>query len=170
MDDPNHAQPWDRWFNDHGPRLLLFARQQTRSEADAHDVLQDALVRLFRSGRARHDEPPALQSVFAAIRHAALDRGRRESRREAREARAGESVPAVDWFERSLEREERRSALQAALGRLPREQQEVLTLKIWGEMTFAQIAEMLGLSPNTAASRYQYALQALRRTLDPSQP
>lgn len=56
------------------------------------------------------------------------------------------------------------SVLQA-LKRLPPEQQEVVLLKIEGELTFAEIATALGISPNTAASRYRYALQKLRQYL-----
>jgi RNA polymerase sigma-70 factor (ECF subfamily) len=41
----------------------------------------------------------------------------------------------------------------------------VLALKIWGELTFGQIAVQLEISPNTAASRYRYALAALRKDL-----
>ncbi|GIX01267.1 MAG: DNA-directed RNA polymerase sigma-70 factor [Thermogutta sp.] len=52
-----------------------------------------------------------------------------------------------------------------ALQRLPSEQQEVVLLKIDGELTFAEIATVLGISPNTAASRYRYALQKLRQYL-----
>ncbi|HBI32512.1 MAG TPA: RNA polymerase subunit sigma-24, partial [Verrucomicrobiales bacterium] len=36
------------WLEEHGSKFLLFARQQTRSIADAEDVLQDALVKLAR--------------------------------------------------------------------------------------------------------------------------
>jgi RNA polymerase sigma-70 factor (ECF subfamily) len=43
----------------------------------------------------------------------------------------------------------------------------VLALKIWGGLTFAQIAAQLGIPPYTAASRYRYALAALRRDLTP---
>jgi len=38
-------------------------------------------------------------------------------------------------------------------------------LKIWGELTFDQIATQLAISPNTAASRYRYALAGLRKEL-----
>jgi RNA polymerase sigma-70 factor (ECF subfamily) len=41
----------------------------------------------------------------------------------------------------------------------------VLVLKIWGELTFEQIATELEIPPNTAASRYRYALAALRKEL-----
>ena len=38
-------------------------------------------------------------------------------------------------------------------------------MKIWGEQTFAEIGEILGISQNTAASRYRYGLEALKRHL-----
>ena len=56
--------------------------------------------------------------------------------------------------------------LQRALLALPPEQREVISLKIDGELTFAQIGEVLGMSMNTAASRYRYALDKLRTTLE----
>ena len=46
-------------------------------------------------------------------------------------------------------------------------QREVLALKIWGDLTFAQIAAQLDIPPDTAASRYRYALTALRKELIP---
>ena len=46
--------------------------------------------------------------------------------------------------------------------RLPPEQKEVLTLKIWGELTFDEIGRTLDLSLNTVASRYRYALRKLK--------
>jgi RNA polymerase sigma-70 factor (ECF subfamily) len=50
---------------------------------------------------------------------------------------------------------------------LPAEQREVISLKIDGDLTFAQIAAVFDISPNTAASRYRYALEKLRRMLEP---
>jgi RNA polymerase sigma-70 factor (ECF subfamily) len=52
------------------------------------------------------------------------------------------------------------------LASLPLEQREVITLKIDGGLTFAQIAEILHVNPNTAASRYRYAMEKLRRFLE----
>ena len=45
------------------------------------------------------------------------------------------------------------------------EQVEVVVLKIWEELTFAQIGHILDISPNTVASRYQYAIAKLTRRL-----
>ena len=48
---------------------------------------------------------------------------------------------------------------------LPEIYREVVTLKVWGELTFQQIAETVGIPLNTAASRYRYALEHLREAL-----
>jgi RNA polymerase sigma-70 factor (ECF subfamily) len=64
-------------------------------------------------------------------------------------------------FEPSPDRAERDAAIEAALNQLPGDQREVIVMKIWGELTFAQIGDALEISPNTAASRYRYAIARL---------
>ena len=65
------------------------------------------------------------------------------------------------------EQREHCEAIEAAIERLPQAQREVVVLKIWGDLTFAQIAQSLDESINTIASRYRYALEALRRQIKP---
>ena len=43
MPDPTFEPLWKEWFAKHGPKLLLFARQQARNDYDAEDLLQEAL-------------------------------------------------------------------------------------------------------------------------------
>ena len=164
MEDPPDHDTWKQWFQLHGPKLLLCARQWTRTLADAEDVVQDAFLRFWRRQRELPGQTMAL--LVTSVRRAALDRARRDTRRGQREDRAlaGE-FEEVAMFETRLEHDERRVAIEHALARLPREQREVLILKIWGELTFEQIGAELDISPNTAASRYRYALGALRREL-----
>jgi RNA polymerase sigma-70 factor (ECF subfamily) len=64
-----------------------------------------------------------------------------------------------------LEREETHRKVWSALRKLPPEQAAVVVLKIWEEMTFAQIGQILDTPPNTVASRYQYAIAKLSRQL-----
>lgn len=70
----------------------------------------------------------------------------------------------VAWFE--LPEDDTNRALQVALSKLPEKFREVITLKIWGELTFDQIGKTLDISPNTAASRYRYGMEAMRRSLE----
>lgn len=151
---------WDQWLARHAPRLLLFARQQARCEADAHELVQDAIVEAWRGRTDGSLPPPGL--VFGLIHRRAIDLARRNDRRLKRETTAGE--PAMEqWFAPEIEDRERARMLQDALGRLPKTQRDVVTLKIWGELTFAEIATALDIPANTAASRYRYALAELRK-------
>lgn len=164
MEDSDDERSWKHWFELHGPKLLLCARQWTRSLADAEDVVQEAFVRFWRNQRNLGGEPLGL--VLTSVRRAALDLGRRTQRRHARQEQAAADGEVEEiWFETPIEGEERRAALERALRKLPPEQREVLVLKIWGELTFADIARQLALPLNTVASRYRYALAALRREL-----
>jgi RNA polymerase sigma-70 factor, ECF subfamily len=164
MEDMPAHEDWKEWFEVHGPKLLLCARQWTRSVADAEDVVQEAFVRFWRRQRCLGGEPIGL--LVTSVRRAALDLARRESRRMAREDRAGGGIEDnAPFFETPADGDDRRAAIECALRRLPAEQRDVLVLKIWNEFTFDQIAAQLGISPNTAASRYRYALAALRHEL-----
>jgi len=171
---PNNAV-WKSWLAQHGSRLLLFARQQTRTEADAEDAFQDAIIRLWKAGLIQTNEDgvtePSLPAAFTQIRRAAIDQARKNIRQANRDQRAvdlGEDQVGFVLFESSLEDDERAQAIEEAMKKLPPYYREVLTLKIWGELTFEQIAETLDIPMNTAASRYRYALQQLRRVLTPS--
>jgi len=158
---------WKHWFEAHGPKLLLCARQWTRSLADAEDVVQEAFVRYWRHQRQLPGDPQAL--LITSIRRAAIDQARRESRRLVREEKAAGDPDAREplFVPQPGDDAERRLEIEAALQHLPAEQREVLVLKIWNELTFEQIAETLDIPPNTAASRYRYALAALRKELKP---
>jgi len=168
MEATHDQGTWKHWLEAHGPKLLLCARQWTRSLADAEDVVQEAFVRYWRHQRHLPGDPQAL--LITSIRRAALDHARRHARRTAREEKADGGLEERDCtFEAQPgEDADRRNEIESALQRLPAVQREVLVLKIWNELTFEQIGEALEIPANTAASRYRYALAALRKELKPA--
>ncbi|MEY2558020.1 MAG: hypothetical protein QOE34_1445 [Verrucomicrobiota bacterium] len=151
-------EDWKVCFAQLGPGLVLFARQFVRTSADAEDIVQDAFVRFWRKEHSIENRG----LLYATVRSVALDLLRRDARRARREANAALEVeqstqPQFDFDDGSQQ------ALAAAVDLLPVEQREVLVMKIWNELTFAEIAGALGISQNTAASRYRYALAALKK-------
>ncbi len=165
---------WREWLETHGPRLLLFARQQTRSQEDAEDVLQDAIVKLVEKIRAEEfvgGEDAWQPYLYTTIRRLAIDLSRRDDRRRRREDIVGTDEEAIQaeafdpWFDSESSDDETRSQLESKLRELPPKFAEVILMKIWGERTFAEIGEALGISQNTAASRYRYGLEALKKSL-----
>ncbi len=160
MDEAARQSEWQQWLADHAPRFLLFARQQARSEADAQDLVQEAVVEAAQ--RRGDGTPPAPALVLATIRRRAIDQARRDDRRAGREWAASKPSPEC-WFDSGPEERERARLIQDAMSRLPDIYREVITLKVWGELTFAEIAATLDIPANTAASRYRYGLEALRK-------
>jgi len=151
---------WEQWLAQQAPRFLLFARQQTRFEVDAHDLVQEAVLECWR--RQASGAIPTAGLIFATIRRRAIDLGRSENRRAVREGTAANDA-AQDWFEGDIEARERNRLIQAAMQKLPEMYREVISLKVWGELTFAEIAAALEIPANTAASRYRYGLVELRK-------
>ncbi|PYJ10394.1 MAG: RNA polymerase sigma factor [Verrucomicrobia bacterium] len=158
MEDVVTHENWKVCFSELAPGLVLFARQFVRTGADAEDIVQDAFVRFWRKEHSIENRG----LLYATVRSVALDLLRRDTRRARREANAALEMehttePHFD-FDDGSQRE-----LAAAVDCLPVEQREVLVMKIWNELTFAEIGEALGISQNTAASRYRYALAALKK-------
>jgi RNA polymerase sigma-70 factor (ECF subfamily) len=161
MENVATHEDWRVCFAEAAPGLVLFARQFVRSIADAEDIVQEAFVKFWRKQHPIDNR--AL--LFATVRSTALDLLRRDGRRARREADAvaeSEHAAQPPQFEQVAESQQ---ALAIAVDRLPAEQREVLVMKIWNELTFADIASVLGISQNTAASRYRYALAALKKSL-----
>ena len=103
---------WDQWLARHAPGLLLFARQQAGCEADAQDLVQEAVVESWR--RQSQGTPPPLGCVYATIRHRAIDLARRDDRRAAREAAAHLDGPQC-WFDPGVDERERNVLIQKEL-------------------------------------------------------
>ena len=92
---------------------------------------------------------------------------RRRSARERNYEQLAEEITTIFGPTEDRDEEAFRRALSEALGELPLDQRAVVHLKLWEGLTFEAIAEMLGLSPNTTASRYRYGLDKLRQRLRP---
>jgi RNA polymerase sigma-70 factor, ECF subfamily len=157
----DYSRELSKLLSAHGPALQLYARQWVGSMAEAEDAVCDGILRFWRSGKKATPNP--LPLLYTMVRRAAIDRARSRFRREARERTAGEELYANQpVFECSMEQEERRKEIESALANLPAEQKEIVVMKIWGDLTFQEIADSLGISINTAASRYRYAMERLK--------
>ena len=144
-------------------RMYRTALRMLGRREDAEDAVQDAFLGTVRCRRRLADLRDLTAYLFAALRRAA---GRCAVRR-ARAVRASPTgaEEAMAPVEEAASDDPEWHRLQRAIGSLPEEQREVVTLKIDGELTFAEIAQVVGISPSTAASRYQYALKKLRASL-----
>ena len=150
-------------YDAHGAALAAFALDLTRCEADARDVVQEIFCRLAREpsllDKARNPRAFLLTMAYRMV----VDLHRRQAVRERHASEAVELfTPAPDPDETHF-----REAVAEAMAELPPDQRAVIHLKLWEALTFEQIAETLGIPPNTAASRYRYGIDKLRTLLRP---
>lgn len=136
--------------------VVLYGRALGLSHAESEDVLHDAFRALLILESAPREPRYYLIRTF---RNRALNHRRSLWRRLARE------LESSRWFERDASETPVERAAVEALRQLPDEQREVIVLKLWHNLTFEAVAELLEVSPNTAAGRYRYGLQKLRSAL-----
>jgi len=144
-------------YRRYGSALLLFAEGLAGEQSRAQDVVHQVFLKLLETGRLR-DTLDAKAYLFRCVRNAVLN---------DRKARQRDVVldPECAWFEPPNRDYAAELNLRRVLWGLPEDQREVTILHVWGELTFAQIAEVLGISANTVASRYRYALARLREAM-----
>jgi RNA polymerase sigma factor (sigma-70 family) len=145
--------------------LVLYARQWLADEgsAAAEDVVQEALAALLVQRRAP-DDPVAW--MYRAVRNAAIDHARSSTRRRRREQRAAEM--RREWFETRSDAAIDGETAEQALRQLPAGHREVVVLRIWGGLGWAQVAQIMQLGMSTVHERYGSALRQLRRAMEKS--
>ncbi|HEY0456402.1 MAG TPA: RNA polymerase sigma factor [Verrucomicrobiae bacterium] len=136
--------------------FILYGRALGLSHGEAEDVLHETFVALM-------DKPEAPEEPWhyclRSYRNRVFNFRRSLWRRVARE------WESLRWFEQGQGETEQERAAMSALTELPREQREVIVLKIWHGRTFDEIGKFLEVSPNTVAGRYRYGIQKIKNAL-----
>lgn len=154
------------------PRLLRYFLSHGFSRADAEDLVQATLTRVFQGVRELRSEEAVLGWLFAIARNV----GRTARQRLLDESRAfGGSVEATGDLPdprpaaavTAVVQEERRRALRVAIAGLPPQQRHCLLLRIREEQSYDEIARTLRLSVNTVRNHLAQATKSLRRALRP---
>jgi len=151
VSSPLHRDEVRELYEQHRRGLFAYACTYVASFATAEDVLHQVFTRLLHFDVEIAGSP--IPYLYRAVRNAALNHIRDRSREVGLEDGWLDSPPGME--QTGLE-------LQSALREIPEEQREVIVLHVWGEMSFEEVAAALGISPNTAASRYRYGLTKLR--------
>jgi RNA polymerase sigma-70 factor (ECF subfamily) len=127
----------------------------------AEDAVQQAFTRLLARGRM-DDLESAQAYLRVMVRNEAY---RLLARRRPAQMVEDTPAPLLEPADDAIERGEEQAQLEAALRQLSPEQREVVHMKVYEQLTFAQIGTGLGIPQNTAASRYRYAIEHLRELL-----
>lgn len=130
----------ERLMRERAPRLLAYASLLTGDDAEAADVVQDALVKTFSRGRRFDDIAQAEAYTRKAISTIVIDAARSRGSRRKREER--------EWAGAQTHGQSSDSALdvRAALTRLSPRERACIVLRFYDDLTVSQIAGRLGLA------------------------
>lgn len=155
---------FQRLYAEHGRSVLAYAVRRSTDPQDAADVVADTFLAAWR----RLDDVPSGDAarlwLFGVARHVLANQHRAERRRDRLAERLRRELPIVLETGRPCGPET--SAALAALTRLAPEDQEVLRLSSWEDLSPSEIARVLGISRVAARSRLHRARHRLRAALD----
>jgi RNA polymerase sigma factor (sigma-70 family) len=144
-------------YRQHAAALLLFASSISRDRGHAQDAVHQVFLKTIENGSLSHAINKKAY-LFACVRNTVRNDAKVQDRNVSLEIDSA-------WFSPPDRDYAGEQNLRRALGDLPDDQREVIVLHVWGELTFSEIAELLDIRSNTAASRYRYALAKLRGSM-----
>lgn len=153
-----------------GPAYVL-ALQLVGNRDDALDIAQDALLRLFQHlGRVASDRP-VRPWLFAIVRNRARDHWRSRAARpseslDARPDLAEHLTAATGDPEQKAARRQQARRIWVVIATLSEAHREILVLRDFHDLAYAEIAEVLGIPTGTVMSRLHAARAALRNGLE----
>jgi RNA polymerase sigma-70 factor (ECF subfamily) len=140
-------------FETYGERLYLYSLSLLHKVEDAEEALQNVFLKIARNPPLVSNAKNLKAYLYTAVRNESFD---------IRKKVAVElPIDKANIFEIDRNHEDRLS-LAKLLDELPHEQREVLFPKIYQQFSFREIGAHLGISMNTAASRYRYAIGNLK--------
>lgn len=152
----------DEVMRERAPRLLAYAALLTGSDADAEDILQEALVRSFSRGRSFDNTNVAEAYVRRAIPSVFIDRLRkRQAAERAHDKDAARAERAVRGPDREVVMD-----VRAALATLPPRERACTVLRYYDDLTVPQIALELKIAEGTVKRYLADASARLAALLD----
>ena len=152
----------------HQGLVLALVRRYARGPEDARDLAQKAFLRAFVAAQRvlprLGGEPLRFKAWLVRV---AINVGKNHVRNASRWRFEGETalehapsgnVGAVE----ALEQAEQRHQARAAVLRLPKRQREVLTLRVDGNLSFAEVAHALAITENNAKVHFHHAVKRLK--------
>ncbi|MBI4539559.1 MAG: RNA polymerase sigma-70 factor, partial [Gemmatimonadetes bacterium] len=152
------------------PALVAYASTIVGHRDSAEDIVQEAFIRLWEKRRTWKPVRCLKPLLLRIARNLAVSERRRQRVLRAwaatlttQDSRRGSSPSPME----SMEAEERERAFARAIEDLPPRRREVFTLSRFQQLSYREIAEVMGISQQTVANQMSAALAELRRALRP---
>jgi RNA polymerase sigma-70 factor (ECF subfamily) len=149
---------WER------PVCRVLARYAGHDDGEVEDMAQEVFLRVY-GARDRYRARGAFSTwLFRIVLNVARSAHRRRRRR-SQSLDGREPMSEAQGADRVVDREEQARLVDETVSALPAKLRDVLVLRQFGELTFAQIARVTGLPESTVKSRVRAALERLRAEL-----
>ena len=159
------SEAFERVAQEQKDRVYSYASMMLRGSAEAQDVAQEALVRLWQH-RSGVEDDAARFWLRRTVHNLCIDRlRRRKSRPEMDLELDATPGPAAENPHRLAESGELGREIRGALGKLPARDRAVLILREVQGLPYAEIAEILDLPLGTLKARLHRAREQLRNRL-----
>lgn len=158
----------EQLFRAHYHGLCAHVRDYVYSLDAAEEIVQEVFLRVWDNCRVGASPLPTRAYLYAAARNHAVSVLRHERVVKAHEASAvlaGENNATHSTIQNDLEADELTRAARTAISRLPDKCRRVFTLSRERGLTYAEIAQVLGISVKTVELHMTRAFKALRAEL-----
>jgi RNA polymerase sigma factor (sigma-70 family) len=145
----------------HGAALALYAAQWTDTP---EDCVQEAFVELARQGEAPQN---VVGWLYRVVKNRALNAARCARRRRERETRSIARRFTIERQPATFDRADA-AAVAEALDQLSADDRELIVMRVWGGLTFEEIAACRSVSLSSVHRYYGRALENLRHILESS--
>lgn len=169
LDGFRHGDPaaQRRVFDRYSDRVFSIALRFLRGdEAAAKDAAQEAFVRMFRAAHTFRRDSRLSTWLYRIVANACID----ELRRRRRLVLMGDMPPALHPVAPAADSDGPDTEVAAAVSRLSPRLRMVVLLRYFEDLSYQEMAEALGCSPGTVASRLSRAHAALARALAHRRP
>lgn len=156
----------------HKNRIYSYVQQMVRDRELANDIFQSVFLKALETlnGGRYQEEGKFLPWLMRIAHNQCIDHFRREKRMPMLNSTDERDVfeyldLRVENAQDQIMRRQTHETMRKMVARLPEEQREVLVMRIYGDLSFREIADATGVSINTALGRMRYALANLRRLM-----
>lgn len=155
---------WQHLYSSISPGLYRFIIGRVGSPEVAQDIMQEGFIRLSQNLRNIKKSSAYKTWLYSTCYRLAIDHHRSAQHRENLEQnlRYLDKEETTDPLVGILEQENHRSMRQALMN-LSDSHRDVVTMRIWGELSYKEIAEITGVSEGTLRSQYHWAIRKLRQ-------
>lgn len=161
------AAAFERLFRAYFNSLIAYARRYIQDTTIAEDIIQDVFVNVWNRRKQLDPDKSIKSYLYASVKNRALNHLRRlESDRKYHTSEtlltAIDLSPEEKWHRTVLVR-----SIESAVNQLPKKCREVFILSKYHQLTYKEIAQVLGLSVNTVETQMVRALKVVRKILAP---